>query len=44
MKDTTTSVDVAKSVFGIAVSLHPGHVAETHRLVRPGSRCRWRTP
>jgi len=35
MKDTTISVDVAKSVFEIAVSLHPGHVAETHRLPRP---------
>jgi transposase len=34
MKDTTISVDVAKSVFEIAVSLHPGHVAETHRLPR----------
>jgi transposase len=35
MKDTTISVDVAKSVFEIAVSLRPGHVAETHRLPRP---------
>jgi transposase len=35
MRDTTISVDVAKSVFEIAVSLHPGHVAETHRLPRP---------
>jgi transposase len=35
MKDTTISVDVAKSVFEIAVSLHPGRVAETHRLARP---------
>lgn len=34
MKDTTISVDVAKSVFEIAVSLRPGHVAETHRLPR----------
>jgi transposase len=34
MKDTTISVDVAKSVFEIAVSLHPGQVAETHRLPR----------
>lgn len=35
MKDTTISVDVAKSVFEIAVSLHPGKVSETHRLPRP---------
>ena len=35
MKDTTISVDVAKSVFEIAVSVHPGRVAETHRLSRP---------
>ena len=35
MKDTTISVDVAKSVFDVAVSLHPGHVSETHRLPRP---------
>ena len=35
MKDTTISVDVAKSVFEIAVSLHPGYVAETHRLSLP---------
>jgi len=35
MKDTTISVDVAKSVFEIAVSLRPGQVAETHRLPRP---------
>ena len=34
MKDTTVSVDVAKSVFEIAVSLRPGSVAETHRLSR----------
>lgn len=35
MKDTTISVDVAKSVVEIAVCLRPGHVAETHRLPRP---------
>jgi hypothetical protein len=35
VKDTTISVDVAKSVFEIAVSVRPGHVAETHRLSRP---------
>jgi transposase len=35
MKDTTISVDVAKSVFEIAVSVHPGRVDETHRLPRP---------
>lgn len=34
MKDTTISVDVAKSVFEIAVSHQPGHVAECHRLPR----------
>lgn len=34
MKDTTISVDIAKSVFEIAVSHQPGRVAETHRLPR----------
>lgn len=34
MKDTTISVDLAKSVFEIAVSVRPGKVAETHRLPR----------
>jgi transposase len=34
MKDTTISVDIAKSVFEVAVSLHPGQVATTHRLSR----------
>ena len=31
---TTYAVDVAKSVFEIAVSHHPGHVRECHRLSR----------
>jgi transposase len=31
---TTYAVDVAKSVFEIAVSNHPGHVCERHRLSR----------
>ena len=34
MKDTTIAVDVAKSVFEIAVSDRPGHVSEQHRLAR----------
>src|SRR5262245_23021358 len=34
MKHTTFSVDLAKSVFEVAVSYHPGHVAKTHRLSR----------
>ena len=34
MKHTTIAVDVAKSVFEIAVSRHPGQVAERHRLSR----------
>ena len=34
MKHTTIAVDVAKSVFEIAVSIHPGQVAERHRLSR----------
>lgn len=34
MKDTTISVDVAKSVFEIAVSDRPGRVVERHRLSR----------
>ena len=34
MNPTTISVDVAKSVFEVAVSEHPGRVAETHRLTR----------
>ena len=31
---TTYAVDLAKSVFEIAVSNHPGHVRERHRLSR----------
>jgi len=31
---TTYAVDIAKSVFEIAVSHHPGHVRERHRLSR----------
>jgi transposase len=34
MNSTTVSVDVAKSVFEIAVSHHPGVVCERHRLPR----------
>jgi transposase len=34
MKHTTISVDVAKSVFEIAISHRPGQVAKTHRLAR----------
>jgi transposase len=34
MKSTTIAVDLAKSVFQIAVSHHPGKVAESHRLRR----------
>lgn len=34
MKNTTIAVDLAKSIFEIGISHHPGHVAETHRLSR----------
>jgi len=34
MKSTIIAVDLAKSVFQIAVSQHPGKVAESHRLPR----------
>ena len=34
MKSTTIAVDLAKSVFQIAVSQHPGKVSESHRLSR----------
>lgn len=34
MEDTTIAVDVAKSVFEVAVSRHPGQVSERHRLAR----------
>lgn len=34
MELTTISVDLAKSVFEIAVSNHPGQIAERHRLSR----------
>jgi transposase len=34
MNSTTIAVDLAKSVFQIAVSRHPGKVAESHRLTR----------
>lgn len=34
MKSTTISVDLAKNVFQVAVSRHPGKVAESHRLSR----------
>jgi transposase len=36
MQDTTIAVDVAKSVFEVAVSRYPGRVAERHRLTRKG--------
>jgi transposase len=34
VKNTTIAVDLAKSVFEVGISHHPGHVAETHRLSR----------
>lgn len=34
MESTTIAVDVAKSVFQVAVSRRPGQVSETHRLTR----------
>jgi len=34
MNSTTIAVDVAKSVFEVAVSIHPGQVHERHRLSR----------
>jgi len=34
MKSTTIAVDLAKSVFQVAVSHHPGKVAESYRLSR----------
>jgi transposase len=34
MESTTIAVDLAKSVFQIAVSKHPGKVSESHRLTR----------
>jgi len=34
MNSTTIAVDVAKLVFEVAVSEHPGHVRERHRLSR----------
>ena len=34
MESTTIAVDLAKSVFQLAVSDRPGHVAEQHRLSR----------
>jgi transposase len=36
MQDTTIAVDVAKSVFEVAVSRRPGKVAERHRFTRKG--------
>ena len=38
MNRTTIAVDVAKTVFEIAVSDHPGQVRERHRLSRAGFR------
>ena len=34
MRSTTIAVDVAKSVFEVAISQHPGQVRERHRLSR----------
>ncbi len=34
MDTTTIAVDLAKSVFHVAVSRRPGHVCENHRLTR----------
>jgi len=34
VKNTTIAIDLAKSVFEIGISHHPGQVAETHRLSR----------
>ncbi len=34
MDHTTMAVDLAKSVFEVAVSKHPGHVSERHRVTR----------
>lgn len=34
MKSTTIAVDLAKTVFQVAISHHPGKVAESHRLTR----------
>ena len=34
MNGTTIAIDVAKSVFEVAISEHPGHVRERHRLTR----------
>jgi transposase len=38
MNRTTIAVDVAKTVFEVAVSEHPGQVRERHRLSRAGFR------
>jgi len=35
MHHTTIAVDLSKNIFEIAVSHHPGHVTERHRLSRP---------
>jgi len=35
MSHSTIAVDLAKSIFEIAVSNYPGHVSEHHRLSRP---------
>ena len=40
MNSTTIAVDVAKSVFEVAVSSQPGHVRDRHRLSREGF-ARW---
>ena len=38
MQDTTIAVDLAKSVFEVAVSHSPGKVSKRHRLSRKGLR------
>ena len=38
MNRTMIAVDVAKTVFEVAVSEHPGQVRERHRLSRAGFR------
>ena len=34
MKTTTIAIDLAKSVFEVGISHHPGHVVRTHLLSR----------
>lgn len=37
MKNAKIAVDLAKSVFEVAVSTRAGRTAERHRLTEPGS-------